>query len=851
MLSHPIVSRQPLLAVLLLAFIYCLPVAAQTGDPNRVYTEAELDNPTAPNPYLALLPEGATVDWNFWEQKARLEGQRRKARMGSLIGQARTITYAEQEGSASGQNDTQATAEVISGFGRGPGEDNDLVITGRNPNPTTPSSIPENEGTGDNGDINKAIPTGLAAGGYIRYSGRIGDGPFGSDNGGTSGDYDFYAVSLAAGEKLTVDLRTPGSFNGALTVYSATGDALASNNSFSASSAKYLTYRATTAETVYLMVRGFGTGAQSDPFDSSSGAGIAREGTYDLRLGLNGLDVDFYAVSLDAGDVLGVSVDATGFSIRASVEIYGPGGSIYQGSSLDLSFLYAPNSPLPGGDNAVAAIVADVAGTYAIEIGDVGAAYSAEVSVRGTGIDEQLAKAPNKQTLFVDFDGATIDARDLFGQGNRTATLSPLSSFLANWGLNASDEDAVINAILQSVTETVKNDLGRYAPTSGRFNVEILNSRDHADPGTTNNTSRLIVGGTIAEIGFSTIGIAQFIDPGNYGTNDTAVILLDLLSAPASDPNSLNQYSLSNGATKIDLIGTGVGNVVSHEAGHFLGLYHTENSNSTPSVIDRGGNLANLVGVGANRIYETPLDDFENGTGPGGDDVDVDLLDDVYSAAESLRGIERTAPIVAFGLFSPEPLPVELISFTVTTDGLDAILAWATSSEVDNAGFFVERLALGGADEPVGSSGWTELDFVVGAGTSVEEVRYAYTVTGLNPGAYRFRLRQVDFDGAFEYSPEVEAAVEVPGSHLLTEAYPNPFNPLATFTLGVAIRQDVRVEVFDATGRRVALLHDGELSANTMYTFRIDGSDLPSGLYLYRAVGERFVSPAQRILLVK
>jgi hypothetical protein len=67
----------------------------------------------------------------------------------------------------------------------------------------------------------------------------------------------------------------------------------------------------------------------------------------------------------------------------------------------------------------------------------------------------------------------------------------------------------------------------------------LLNSRDHADPfGAPHD--RLVVGGTISELGIGTIGIAQSIDPGNFATSETGVVLLDLLSGPAFDPNSLN-----------------------------------------------------------------------------------------------------------------------------------------------------------------------------------------------------------------------------------------------------------------------------------------------------------------------
>lgn len=80
------------------------------------------------------------------------------------------------------------------------------------------------------------------------------------------------------------------------------------------------------------------------------------------------------------------------------------------------------------------------------------------------------------------------------------------------------------------------------------------------------------------------------------------------------------------------------------------------------------------------------------------------------------------------------------------------------------------------------------------------------------------------------------------------DAYPNPFNPQTTITISVASRQEVVLQVFDMLGRAVALLHEGELVGNHRFTF--DASSFPSGVYMIRAQGERFIQ-TQRITLVK
>ena len=186
-------------------------------------------------------------------------------------------------------------------------------------------------------------------------------------------------------------------------------------------------------------------------------------------------------------------------------------------------------------------------------------------------------------------------------------------------------------------------------------------------------------------------------------------------------------------------------------------------------------------------------------------------------------------------------LPVELTRFEALQHAGGVALTWATASEWNNAGFEIQRQAAAGAFETLG--------FVAGNGTTNEPQTYGYRVEALPPGRHVFRLKQVDFDGAFEYSPEVEVAVELTQRFALSEAYPNPFNPATQFTLAVDRRQTVSVEVFNLLGQRVRTLFAGTLEANAPRTFTFDARDLPSGLYLYRVSGETFAATRQMTLL--
>lgn len=187
-------------------------------------------------------------------------------------------------------------------------------------------------------------------------------------------------------------------------------------------------------------------------------------------------------------------------------------------------------------------------------------------------------------------------------------------------------------------------------------------------------------------------------------------------------------------------------------------------------------------------------------------------------------------------------LPVELTQFSAVADAGGVRLHWETATETDNAGFEIQHITTGA---------FTEIGFVEGQGTTLLPQTYTYHVADLAPGVHRFRLKQVDFDGTAAFSGVVEAFMEVPGDYALSDAYPNPFTDAATFTLAVARTQHVQVEVFDMQGRRVALLHDGPLQADTAHPFVLAAGTLPSGTYLYRATGEHFTSPSRQVMLSK
>ena len=191
-------------------------------------------------------------------------------------------------------------------------------------------------------------------------------------------------------------------------------------------------------------------------------------------------------------------------------------------------------------------------------------------------------------------------------------------------------------------------------------------------------------------------------------------------------------------------------------------------------------------------------------------------------------------------------LPVEMTSFDAVSSGDKLHLNWATATETNNAGFEVQTRYRG--DD--GHSAWAVVDFVPGAGTTAEPRQYSFEVSGLKPGPHAFRLKQIDFDGAFELSGEVEVAVEMPEAFLVHAVYPNPLQGRATMELAVQHSERVSLELFTLLGQRVSTLFDGMLEAGSLKLIDMDLSDQPVGTYVIKIEGERF-NTAQLVSIVR
>ena len=164
------------------------------------------------------------------------------------------------------------------------------------------------------------------------------------------------------------------------------------------------------------------------------------------------------------------------------------------------------------------------------------------------------------------------------------------------------------------------------------------------------------------------------------------------------------------------------------------------------------------------------------------------------------------------------PLPVELLYFTAVPDGRNVLLNWETHSELNNSHFEIER----SLDTEI----WENIDFVEGAGNSSEILHYSTIDDKPYLGVSYYRLKQVDFDGIYTYSPV--RVVEFTGFEI-ADLYPNPSNGQFTIGINSSVNAVSDFIVYNVLGE-VVYKQSLKLTIG-LENYLIDLSELASGAY--------------------
>jgi hypothetical protein len=201
-------------------------------------------------------------------------------------------------------------------------------------------------------------------------------------------------------------------------------------------------------------------------------------------------------------------------------------------------------------------------------------------------------------------------------------------------------------------------------------------------------------------------------------------------------------------------------------------------------------------------------------------------------------------------------VPVELVSFTANVQNINVTLSWITASEVNNSGFEIQK---GHTSTSLSMTNWEIVDFVEGKGTTTEQQFYSFIDENLAAGKYQYRLKQIDFDGTFEYSNIIEVEVNIPNEFSLSQNYPNPFNPSTKIKYTVPQTplpfgqgQGVRLIVYDVLGNKIATLVNDE-RAPGVYEVEFQSAagnrQLASGVYYYQLKAGSYVETKKMIYL--
>ncbi len=388
-----------------------------------------------------------------------------------------------------------------------------------------------------------------------------------------------------------------------------------------------------------------GTGfGQQDTVDIFGSLPVIQEQT---SSGFSG-DLDTFAMTLRGGDILDVAVlgAAEQFIIRDL-----DGKVIFGSSSTSFSDNY-DHEPRQTLGNATGTLVIPNDGTYSLTVAPdvLGLVNNYQVGLRVyRPVTEELAVG-DAQIIYLDFDGDVIDG-NLVGLSGFQRIPSLFES-LELMGIEAGNVNAANNIIDRVIDGTVRifedltetGDNGDYTESSipGEYAVRILNSRDHggqismSDP----RLTRLMIGGSGLDINRDDVyGYAQSVDLGNFDLSEYGFFALDLFGADAQDAID---GGISPNRSQVEFIGDFLAAVVAHEAGHVLGMAHTNGDNATGTLSDEGAarSIPYFQSLGPDGIYGTS------------DDVAPVFADDFYSLAEGFIGTNEITNTLAHLLSS-------------------------------------------------------------------------------------------------------------------------------------------------------------------------------------------------------
>jgi len=186
-------------------------------------------------------------------------------------------------------------------------------------------------------------------------------------------------------------------------------------------------------------------------------------------------------------------------------------------------------------------------------------------------------------------------------------------------------------------------------------------------------------------------------------------------------------------------------------------------------------------------------------------------------------------------------VPVELTSFSANCNNGIVSLSWKTATETNNNGFEIQRMK--------DNNRWENIGFIKGNGTTSKPQEYFYIDNSLTAGSYSYRLKQIDYDGTFEYSKTINVNINMADfSFNLSQNYPNPFNPSTTISFSIPSNEKVSLKIYDVLGKEVATIINENMEAGN-YKKEWNAGSFSSGVYFYKLQAGNFVETKKMCLI--
>lgn len=178
---------------------------------------------------------------------------------------------------------------------------------------------------------------------------------------------------------------------------------------------------------------------------------------------------------------------------------------------------------------------------------------------------------------------------------------------------------------------------------------------------------------------------------------------------------------------------------------------------------------------------------------------------------------------------------IELLNLNVKLIGNSVQLAWMTSTETNSRGFSIERSR--------DNSSFDEVGFVNAAGYSSSIKNYEFVDNPTIAGKYYYRLKQINLDGSFKYSSEVEVTINNLNDFSLWQNYPNPFNPSTKVKYSIPFSSKINLVLYDILGNKIGQIFEGIKDAG-IYEITFSANDfsypLSSGVYFLKLESKNF-----------